>query len=360
MGGATLVRAYAFAESMASSAWRKTITLRDGARVRLRPIAPEDKPLLAAIFDRLSEESRYRRFFTTKTELSTAELDYFVDIDHQDHEAIIAIDRSSGEGLGVARYIRSNEDAQAAEVAVTVADDWQERGLGRALLDRVTYRARREGVRRFSALVQSDNPASLGLLADVGATQRRVDGGLIELLIELPPKRGMGGKLTRALRAAAAGTLVPARTLAHRVAVDAAPSPLRPGQAGRPIRTIVVGTDGSDTGAKALAVAVGLAAILGATVHVVSAYGLLQAPSDAEAVLAAATRAARAEELQPVTHALRDDPAGALIAVAEAQDADLLVVGSTGMSRASRSRLGSVPNKISHHAPCSVLIVRTN
>ncbi len=82
---------------MASRAWRKTITLRDGARVMLRPIAPEDKPLLA-IFDRLSEESRYRRFFTTKTELSPAELDYFVDIDHQDHEAIVAIDRSSGRG----------------------------------------------------------------------------------------------------------------------------------------------------------------------------------------------------------------------------------------------------------------------
>jgi nucleotide-binding universal stress UspA family protein len=93
---------------------------------------------------------------------------------------------------------------------------------------------------------------------------------------------------------------------------------------------------------------------------VVSAYGILQAPSDAEAVLVAATRAARAEGLLPVTHALRDDPAGALITVAEEQDADLLVVGSRGMSRASRSRLGSVANKISHRAPCSVLIVRTN
>jgi len=341
------------------NAGHKTITLRDGARVMLRSIAPEDKPLLAAIFDRLSEESRYRRFFTTKTQLSTAELDYFVDLDHTDHEAIVAIDRSSGEGLGVARYIRSNEDPHAAEVAVTVADDWQGRGLGRALLDRLTYRARRAGVRRFSAMVQSDNPASLGLLAGVGATERRVGGGLVDLVIELPPKRGMGAQLTRALRAAAAGTLVPARTLAHRVA-DAGPSPLPPGRAGRPIRTIVVGVDGSETGAQALAVASGLAGVLGAAVHVVNAYGVLQAPSDAEAVLAAATRAARAEGLLPVTHALRDDPAGALIAVAVEQDADLLIVGSTGMSGASRSHLGSVPNKISHHAPCSILIVRTN
>jgi nucleotide-binding universal stress UspA family protein/L-amino acid N-acyltransferase YncA len=345
---------------MASPSWRKTRTLRDGARVTLRPIAPEDKPLLAAIFERLSEESRYRRFFTTKNELSPAELDYFVDIDHQDHEAIIAVDPSSGEGLGVARYIRSNEDAEAAEVAVTVADDWQRRGLGRALLDRLTYRARREGVRRFSALVQSDNPASLGLLAGVGGTQRRLDAGVVELLIELPPKRGMGAQLTRALRAAAAGTLLPAKTLAHHVALGVGSSTRPPVQAGRPIRTIVVGADGSETGANALAIALRLAAVLGAALHVVSAYSALQAPSDAEAVLAEATRAARAEGLEAVTHARRDDPAEALIAVAEDQDADLLVVGSRGMSRASRSLLGSVPNKVSHHAPCSVLIVRTD
>jgi len=179
---------------MASPSRRKTVTLRDGARVTLRPIAPEDKPLLAAIFERLSEESRYRRFFTPKNELSPAELDYFVDIDHEDHEAIIAIDPSSVEGLGVARYVRSNDDGEVAEVAVAVADDWQGRGLGRALLDRLTYRARREGVRRFSALVQSDNPASLGLLAGVGNTRRQWDSGVVELVIELPPKRGMGAQ----------------------------------------------------------------------------------------------------------------------------------------------------------------------
>ena len=345
---------------MASPSRRKTITLRDGARVTLRPIAPEDKPLLAAIFERLSEESRYRRFFTPKNELSPAELDYFVDIDHEDHEAIIAIDPSSVEGLGVARYVRSNDDGEVAEVAVAVADDWQGRGLGRALLDRLTYRARREGVRRFSALVQSDNPASLGLLAGVGNTRRQWDSGVVELVIELPPKRGMGAQLARALRAAAAGTLVPAKTLAHRVAVVVGSSPRPPVQAGRPIRTIVVGADGSETGAKALAVALQLAAVLGAALHLVSAYGALQAPSDAEAVLAEATRDVRAEGIEAVTHARRDDPAEALIAVAEEQDADLLVVGSVGMSRASRFVLGSVPHKISHHAPCSVLIVRTD
>ena len=232
---------------------RRTITLRDGARATLRPIAPEDKPLVAAAFERLSEESRYRRFFATKNELSAADLAYLVDVDHKDHEAVIAVDPSSGEMLGVARYIRSKDDPQAAEVAevaVTVADDWQRRGLGRALLNRLTYRARREGVRRFSALVQGDNPGALRLLEGVGATQHQQDAGVVELVIELPAQRGMGAHLTRALRAAAAGTLVPAMTLAERVAVGVGSSPPPLVQRGRPIGTIVVGVDGSHDGGK--------------------------------------------------------------------------------------------------------------
>jgi nucleotide-binding universal stress UspA family protein/GNAT superfamily N-acetyltransferase len=343
---------------MSTSSRRRTITLRDGARVTLRPIAPGDKPLLAATFERLSEASRYRRFFTTKHELSAAELAYLVDVDHTDHEAIIAIDPSSGEALGVARYIRFKDDAEVAEVAVTVADDWQQRGLGRALLDRLAYRARREGVRRFSALVQGDNPSALRLLADVGDTRREWDSGVVELVVELPPERGMGAKLAGALRAAAAGNLVPAKTLAHRVGVGS--SPRAPVQPGRPIRTIVVGADGSETGGEALAAALRLAGLLGTVLHVVSAYGVLQPPGDAEAVLAAATRAARADGLEAITHARRGDPAEALIAVALEQDADLLVVGNRGMSRGSRFVLGSVADKVSHHAPCNVLIVRTD
>src|ERR1700722_13417626 len=117
--------------AMPTPSRRRTITLRDGARLTLRPITPEDKPLLVASFERLSEQSRYRRFFTTVNVISPAQLDYLVNVDHRDHEAIVAIDPSSGDALGVARYIRSEEDPECAEVAVTVADDWQGRGLGR-------------------------------------------------------------------------------------------------------------------------------------------------------------------------------------------------------------------------------------
>jgi GNAT superfamily N-acetyltransferase len=207
---------------------RRTITLRDGTRVTLRPIAAQDRALLAAMVARLSDESRYRRFFTVHPELTAAELDYLVDIDHSDHEAIIAIEPASGEALGVARYIRSREDPEVAEVAVAVADDWQRRGVGRALVERLTYRARREGVRRYSALVQSDNPGALGLAATTGDAGQRWDTGEVELVIELPRQRGIGTRVAAALRAAAAGRLIPAKTLAGRVPVSEKPTVAAP------------------------------------------------------------------------------------------------------------------------------------
>ena len=192
---------------MSTSSWRRTVTLRDGARVTLRPIGPEDKPLIAASFERLGEESRYRRFLTSKKELSAAELDYLVDVDHSDHEAIIAVDQLSEEAVGVARYVRSNDDVEVAELAVTVIDDWQGRGLGRVLLTRLTDRARREGVRRFSAVVLGQNREALRLFNSFGDVRREYDAGMVELVIELPPKRGIGARLARALREAAAGNL---------------------------------------------------------------------------------------------------------------------------------------------------------
>jgi nucleotide-binding universal stress UspA family protein len=224
----------------------------------------------------------------------------------------------------------------------------------------LTYHARRAGVHRFNALVQSDNPNALRLIKSAGGTRDQSQTGAAELVIELPPKRGIGAQLNQALRAAAAGDLRPAYALAERVAVGVETSPPPPVQAARPIRTIAVGADGSETGAKAVAVALRLAADLGAELHVVSAYGVLQAPPDAEAVLATATRAARAEGLEAVTHARHDGSAEALIAVAQERDADLLVVGSSGMTRASWFLPDSVPSQLSQHGPCSVLIVRAD
>ncbi|MDX6536737.1 MAG: hypothetical protein QOD37_1078 [Gaiellales bacterium] len=143
-------------------------------------------------------------------------------------------------------------------------------------------------------------------------------------------------------------------------------------------RSIVIGTDGSDTASQALGQAIELAAPLDATLHVVSAYAPVkaarlhaeakQAPEDwqwainpqedVEATLRAAADAAGAAGVEACTHARPGDPADAIIGVAEEQNADLIIVGNKGMTGVKRI-MGSVPNKVSHHAPCSVLIVRT-
>jgi nucleotide-binding universal stress UspA family protein len=147
--------------------------------------------------------------------------------------------------------------------------------------------------------------------------------------------------------------------------------------------TIVVGTDGSETSGIAVDHAAMLAKSSGATLHIVYAYrevllseAALSATSggptiDVEGVNAgiaehaagvcahAATGAGRSG-VKVETHSMRGDPSDALIAVAQEVGADLLVVGNRGMTSLKRFVLGSVPNKISHHAPCSVLIVDTS
>jgi nucleotide-binding universal stress UspA family protein len=142
---------------------------------------------------------------------------------------------------------------------------------------------------------------------------------------------------------------------------------------------IVVGTDGSDTAKEAVRQAASLAKQVGATLDVVSAYEPVpqsrlreerqQVPSDVahtvgpsedvEATLADAAEAVKSDGVGVNTYARQGDPADAILDVAEEQKADLIIVGNKGMTGAKRFLLGSVPNKVSHHAPCSVLIVRT-
>jgi nucleotide-binding universal stress UspA family protein len=143
--------------------------------------------------------------------------------------------------------------------------------------------------------------------------------------------------------------------------------------------SIVVGTDGSDTAAEAVRQATELARALGARVHLVCAYEpvpesrlrveRLEVPQDVqwtvnpredvERVLEIEAEAIRAAGVEVETLAREGDAADAILDVAEQRDADLIVVGNKGMTGAKRFLLGSVPNKISHHAPCSVLIIRT-
>ena len=144
--------------------------------------------------------------------------------------------------------------------------------------------------------------------------------------------------------------------------------------------SIVVGTDGSETASRAVEQAIDLARAVGARLELVSAYEPVprerireearQAPEDLEAwtfnpredveeVLRVAANAAQGAGVQVNIHARQGDPADALLDVAEEQGASLIIVGNKGMTGAKRFLLGSVPDKVSHHASCSVLIVRT-
>jgi nucleotide-binding universal stress UspA family protein len=144
-------------------------------------------------------------------------------------------------------------------------------------------------------------------------------------------------------------------------------------------RSIVVGTDGSETATQAVRQAVDLAKATGARVELVSAYEpvsgqrlreestqvpddmqwMVNPREDVDATLAEAGEIAEEAGVEMQPHARQGDPADAILDVAEETKADLIVVGNKGMTGARRFLLGSVPNKVSHHAPCSVLIIRT-
>jgi len=161
--------------------------LRDGSTVLIRQVRAADAPLLADGFARLSARSRQMRFLGPKKTLSAAELRYLTDVDHHDHEAIGALSPADGRGVGVARYIRDADDPRAAEIAVTIADDWQGRGLGGELVAQLSERARQAGICRLTATVSSDNVAMTGLLWKMGAILAGRGPGTVEYEVALEP-----------------------------------------------------------------------------------------------------------------------------------------------------------------------------
>ena len=183
----------------------RPVVLRDRSAVLIRPVRSTDAALLADGFARLSAASRQMRFLGVKKALSAAELRYFTDVDHHDHEALGALDQAGGHGVGIARYIRDSDDPQAAEIAVTIVDDWQGRGLGTELLARLSDRARQEGIRRFTALADAGNVAVTALLRNAGARLVRRGRGTIEYEITL----ARGGDGNQACVSRSTGQMVP-------------------------------------------------------------------------------------------------------------------------------------------------------
>jgi RimJ/RimL family protein N-acetyltransferase len=206
---ALLLRLY-FRGEMASEAHGNITsgTTLNAAELVVRPIAPEDKRGLVAGFERLGDESRYRRFLSPHDRLSEAELRYLTEVDHHDHEALVAIDPRTGQGIAVARYVRSRQNPRAAELAVAVADDWQYHGVGTSLASALAKRAREEGITAFTAMVLAENEPMLNLAGELGEVRiLHREHGTVELAIALPEQGP--GRLTRLLRAAASGELRP-------------------------------------------------------------------------------------------------------------------------------------------------------
>jgi GNAT superfamily N-acetyltransferase len=143
--------------------------------LRIRPIGPGDGPLLVTGFERLSPESRYRRFLAPVPRLTPSLLASLTDVDHVHHFAWAAFLDPVGEGVAIARFVRLADPA-AADPAVTVLDAYQGQGIGGALLDALVLEAADAGVTRFEGLVLADNRPSRRMLARAGAGFER-DGG---------------------------------------------------------------------------------------------------------------------------------------------------------------------------------------
>lgn len=155
--------------------YREQVILNDGTRIQLRMIRPSDKAALADGFAQLSPDSRRRRFHSTKAALSDSELRFLTECDGLSHFAIVAFwnEDSTGEqlGVGVVRLACADDDPKVAELGITVADAWQNRGVGALLLKRIVGAAAERGFERISAVILAD---SKGMMSLIGRTFENV------------------------------------------------------------------------------------------------------------------------------------------------------------------------------------------
>jgi GNAT superfamily N-acetyltransferase len=162
------------------------MTLADGARLRVRPIDAADRGPLAEAFERLSDRSRHQRFLAPKPRLTTRELEYLTDIDHVTHEALVAIDETTGHIVGVGRYATGHGGGVVADMALAVADAWQRRGIGHGLAVRLVERARANGMARLTGTTLADNLRARSLLDRLGFRVCSAGAGVLELVLDVP------------------------------------------------------------------------------------------------------------------------------------------------------------------------------
>jgi len=332
------------------------VRLRDGSTVVIRPIEPDDRDLLRAGFEQLSDHSRYLRFQAPLANLSEHQLSYLTEVDHHDHEALVAVapNGDGGEIVGVARFVRVNDEV--AECAVTVADHWQGRGVATELLDRLVDRAREEGVDRFTALVLAQNTEALRLLERLGDTEQRRIGSQVELDIELPRPRQPSPQIKLVLASAARGLVVPAISMWRQVADFAH---RRAAPITEPANVIVAHAHRVGDSAPAIAAAAGLAAARHADLHLVETYWpVVSDRKQVDRRLAAEAEGLREQGIVVATHVIGGDTVDAVIDVAEQTDAALIVIDPRATSAVTPWRAYSLPARVCARAPCDVLLAR--
>jgi len=158
------------------------IVLRDGARLRLRPIRPDDEPRLSTLYDRLSRLTAYQRFFTALNRLPPDWAHFLANVDYRRRLALVVESPTDEELIAVARY-ESTDRTDTAEVAFVVQDGWQNRGLGAILLGDLLAAAEARGLTRFIAYVLADNTRMIRLLDRLTIVlERKVESGVVTFL----------------------------------------------------------------------------------------------------------------------------------------------------------------------------------
>ena len=160
----------------------RAVTLRDGTLARMRPIRSDDALRLVALYDQLSRDTRYQRFFSVRQRLPPDWARFLATVDYRSRLALVVESPDDADTLiAVARYEPTAEPG-TAEVAFVVQDGWQDRGLGTVLFGELLVAASVNGIRRFRAWILADNRRMLDLIARLGeVSQRSIDQGVVEV-----------------------------------------------------------------------------------------------------------------------------------------------------------------------------------
>jgi GNAT superfamily N-acetyltransferase len=172
----------------------------------VRPLVPGDRDAYVRAFSTLSPNSRYLRFAGPKPRLSSSELTYLVEVDHTDHEALVAYECESGQPVGVGRFVRLADEPDAAEAAITVLDAWQGHGIGPQLLAQLTARAEQLGIATLRAEVLRTNGRALRMLRQAGWCVVAAEGLMATLERPLAAASGRGRRSAATAIAAAGGS----------------------------------------------------------------------------------------------------------------------------------------------------------